>query len=279
MTMGWTETHLVGMFTEGLKPWLAREMKLKQPPNLREAMRMAEILEGSYGERKPFKENSGSKFTKPLQPGNSWKGNPMEKGNSRSKSKEVKKLSREGVQEHIKKGLCFKCGEKWVRAHQCRNGKLLMIVDSDKSDFELVGDDETSSDEGELRVAESGLDERMAELSLNAISGTPRPSTMRLMAWIGNSKVSLLVDSGSSHNFISVNTVKKLGMKEVVIEAFDVKVANGERLKCEEVHRNVKMNVLGVRIVAELHVLALAGLDVVLGSAWLKSIGEVVTNF
>ncbi|KAL5858008.1 hypothetical protein ACOSQ3_005466 [Xanthoceras sorbifolium] len=119
----------------------------------------------------------------------------------------------------------------------------------------------------------------MAELSLNAISGTSRPSTMRLMAWIGSSEVSLLVDSGSSHNFINMNTVKKLGMKGTAIEAFDVRVANGERLKCDEVHQNVKMNVQGVRIVAELHVLALAGLDVVLGNAWLKSIGEVVTNY
>ncbi|KAL5813527.1 hypothetical protein ACOSQ3_024281 [Xanthoceras sorbifolium] len=68
-------------------------------------------------------------------------------------------------------------------------------------------------------------------------------------------------------------------MKGTTIEAFYVRVANGERLKCDEVHQNVKMNVQGVRIVAELHVLALAGLDVVLGNAWLKSIGEVVTNY
>ncbi|KAL5765481.1 hypothetical protein ACOSP7_016098 [Xanthoceras sorbifolium] len=104
MTRGWMETHLIGMSTEGLKPWLAREVKLKQSPNLCEAMPMAEILEGSYGEKKPFKENTGSKFTKPLQPRNSWKGNPTEEGNSRGKSKEVRKLSREEVQEHIKKG-------------------------------------------------------------------------------------------------------------------------------------------------------------------------------
>ncbi|KAL5775500.1 hypothetical protein ACOSP7_013057 [Xanthoceras sorbifolium] len=29
------------------------------------------------------------------------------------------------------------------------------------------------------------------------------------------------------------DTVKKLGMKEVAIEPFDVRVANGEQLKCE----------------------------------------------
>ncbi|KAL5805441.1 hypothetical protein ACOSQ4_028174 [Xanthoceras sorbifolium] len=68
-------------------------------------------------------------------------------------------------------------------------------------------------------------------------------------------------------------------MKRVSKEPFDVTVVNGERLRCDEVHKNIKMNVQGVRITAELHVLALVGLDVVLGSAWLKSISEVVTNF
>ncbi|KAL5784572.1 hypothetical protein ACOSQ2_006964 [Xanthoceras sorbifolium] len=145
-----------------------------------------------------------------------------------------------------------------------------MVIGSDESESETEKEDETSSDEGELRVAESSEEKEMAELSLNAISGTPKPSTMRLMAWIESSEVSLLVDSGSSHNFINMNTVKKLGMKGTAIEAFDVRVANGERLKCDEVRQNVKMNVQGVRIMAELYVLALAGLDVVLGNTWLK---------
>ena len=38
----------MGAFLEGLKPWLARELKLKQSRRLQEAMRMAEILEESY---------------------------------------------------------------------------------------------------------------------------------------------------------------------------------------------------------------------------------------
>ena len=63
------------------------------------------------------------------------------------------------------------------------------------------------------------------------------------------------------------------------MEPFEVKVANGEKLRCEEMVRDVKMNVQGVRIVVNLHVLTIAGLDVVLGNAWLKSIGRVLTDF
>ena len=63
------------------------------------------------------------------------------------------------------------------------------------------------------------------------------------------------------------------------MEPFEVKVANGDKLKCEEVVRDVKINVQGVRIVTDLHVLTIVGLDVVLGNAWLKSIGRVLTDY
>ena len=63
------------------------------------------------------------------------------------------------------------------------------------------------------------------------------------------------------------------------MEPFEVKVANGKKLKCEEVVRDVKLNVQGVRIVVNLHILTIVGLDVVLGNAWLMSIGRVLTDF
>ncbi|KAK0581882.1 hypothetical protein LWI29_019083 [Acer saccharum] len=163
--------------------------------------------------------------------------------------------------------------------HRCRTGKVFMIIDSSESDDDVVNDGEATNDEGELRVAELGENNYEAELSLNAMSEVSKPSTIRLMAWVGKFEVSMLVGSGSSHNFINANIVRKIGLRGATIEAFDVKVANGEKLKCEEVVHEVKMNVQGVRIAADLHVLSLVGVDVVLGNAWLKSIGKVVTDF
>ncbi|KAK0607173.1 hypothetical protein LWI29_010700 [Acer saccharum] len=248
LVRGWSEESLLGTFIEGLKPWLARELKLKRPQRLTEAMRMAEILEDSYySDKKPFKESFGSKNFKSESNKDSWKGKGAIEDSSKKESNDVKKLTKEEVQERIKKGLCFQCGEKWNKDHQCRTGKVFMIIDlSESDDDDVVSDGEATSDEGELRVTELGENNCDAELSLNAMSGVSKPSTMRLMAWV---------------------------------ESFDVKVANGEKLKCEEVVHEVKMNVQGVRIAADLHVLSLVGVDVVLGNAWLKSIGKVVTDF
>ncbi|KAI9156462.1 hypothetical protein LWI28_007029 [Acer negundo] len=247
---GWSGESLLGIFIEGLKPWLAREMKLKQPQRLTEAMRMAEILEDSYySDKKSFKESSGSKNFKSESNKDSWKGKGAIEDSSKKESKEVKKLTKEEVQERIKK------------------------------DNDVISNEEATSDKGELRVAELRENNCEAELSLNAMSEVSKPTTMRLMAWVGKFEVSMLVDSGSSHNFINANIVWKIGLRGAAIEPFDVKVANREKLKCEEVVHEVKMNVQGVRIAADLHVLSLVGVDVVLGNAWLKSIGKVVTDF
>ncbi|KAI9186853.1 hypothetical protein LWI28_021614 [Acer negundo] len=255
-------------------------MKLKQPQRLTEAMRMAEILEDSYySDKKSFKESYRSKILNRSQTKIPRREKGVIEDNSKKESKDVKKLTKEEVQERIKKGLCLKCEEKWNKDHRCRTGKVFMIIDSSDSDNDVINNEEATSDEGELRVAEYGENNCEAELSLNAMSRVSKPSTMRLMAWVGKFEVSILVDSGSSHNFINANIIKKIGLRRAAIEPFDVKVANGEKLKCEEVVHEVKMNVQGVRIAADLLMLSLVGVDVVLGNAWLKNIGKVVTDF
>lgn len=53
---------------------------------------------------------------------------------------------------------------------------------------------------------------------------------MKLMSWVGKFKVSLLVDSGSTHNFMNSNIVTKVRLKPNTVVPFEVKVTNGEKL-------------------------------------------------
>ncbi|XP_041024018.1 uncharacterized protein LOC121264784 [Juglans microcarpa x Juglans regia] len=271
LVRGWSEEALIGTFVDGLKPWLAKEIKLKQPTWIQEVMRMVEILEESGNMERRFSKDVGSKASKTLQTKSPWKPK-VEMEFSKPKPYEVKKLSKEEVQERIKKGLCFKCGDKWSKEHACKSGKAYLMIEEE-------GNEESSSSESEQEEAEPSEGDEDVELSLNAMSGVQRPTSMRVMAWIGKFEVTLLVDSGSTHNFINSNIVTKVGLKPSTMEPFDVKVANGDKLRCEGLVRDVRMNVQGVRIVADLHVLALVGLDVVLGNAWLKGIGKVVNDY
>jgi hypothetical protein len=42
--------------------------------------------------------------------------------------------------------------------------------------------------------------EKEPEISLNVIMGTPTPRTIRLLGFLKNHKVIVLIDSGSTHN-------------------------------------------------------------------------------
>ena len=140
----------------------------------------------------------------------------------------------------------------------------------------LFRSEEDSSDQVDHKAIIESSSEDKAELFLNALTGTLKPTTMRLMAWIGKHEVSLLVDSGSSHNFVNPNVMKRVGMRGSEIESFDVMVANGEKLQCGKV---VKINVQEARMVADLPILAVVDLNMILGNAWLRGLGRVLHNY
>lgn len=92
---------------------------------------------------------------------------------------------------------------------------------------------------------------------------------------MGKFEVTLLIDSSYTHNCI----VRNIGLKPSPIPPFEVKMASEDKFKCEALIKEVKMNVQGVQIAAYLHVLPLVDLDLVLGNAWLKSLGKVVYDY
>lgn len=74
------------------------------------------------------------------------------------------------------------------------------------------------------------LAEDFCQLSLNALAGTDRGEAMKLRALVENQVILILIDSGSSHSFVSSSFLKKVGLKAQPTEARQVKLANGEVL-------------------------------------------------
>jgi hypothetical protein len=70
----------------------------------------------------------------------------------------------------------------------------------------------------------------MGQLSLNAISGTESGDSMRICALVKNKVMLILVDSGSSHNFVSKEFLHQTGIQTSTATPLQVKVANGELL-------------------------------------------------
>lgn len=108
------------------------------------------------------------------------------------------------------KGLCHTCGERWSRDHKCGPTvqlhvmeELWELLESEDSQLEeltepVQGTDSSTSD-GEL-----------CKISREAVSGTETSGTLRLQGWIQQHEVLILVDSGSSHSFISETLASRL---------------------------------------------------------------------
>ncbi|KAJ0086183.1 hypothetical protein Patl1_07443 [Pistacia atlantica] len=88
---------------------------------------------------------------------------------------------------------------------------------------------------------------------------------MRMMAKMGSLEVFGLIDSGSTHNFISQRLAIKLHLLVVPTEEFSIKVANGEKLKCQGRFDKVRVELQGIEFYLTLFSLPLTCLDLVLG--------------
>ncbi|KAH9647661.1 Wall-associated receptor kinase-like 22 [Citrus sinensis] len=71
------------------------------------------------------------------------------------------------------------------------------------------------------------------EITFYALTGWTAPQTMRVMARIGPYEIVVLIDSGSTHNFISTRLANLLQLPIEPTAAFSVRVANGEKLTCQ----------------------------------------------
>lgn len=125
-------------------------------------------------------------------------------------------------------GLCFYCGENFDANHKnvCtkkprQQPSLNALV---VNDLDTVLLDEVLA---QLKL-EDKLTEGFCQLSLNAIAGTEHGEAMKIRAIVKNKVMLMLIDSGSSHSFVSKSFVEHVGIPTIPVPAKQVKVANGE---------------------------------------------------
>ena len=80
---------------------------------------------------------------------------------------------------------------------------------------------------------------------------------MRVKGIMGRLVITVLVESGSTHNFLSNDIAKKLGLKSRSEGYFEVANANGEKLISSGRCKEVCMTLQGVPIVVDLYLLPL----------------------
>ncbi|XP_035545021.1 uncharacterized protein LOC108988431 [Juglans regia] len=117
----------------------------------------------------------------------------------------VRKVTSFQMDEKRKKGLCYHCDEKSNPSHVCKNSTVYLLQMDNSAEDEVL-----QNVVGELVPKAKGVDEgRSKELKISSFS------------------VEILVDSGSTHNFLDPLVLEATNLKVVNDVGLQVKVANG----------------------------------------------------
>ncbi|GJX85901.1 retrotransposon-related protein [Tanacetum coccineum] len=114
---------------------------------------------------------------------------------------------------------------------------------------------------------------------LNSLIGHGSPRSLQLWGTIGTGDVHVLIDNGSTHNFVRPDVVEKMCLPVQPTKAFKVYIGSGETLLCENVCSHVSLLMQGVAVDVDLYVLPMQGPDVVLGIQWLQHLGKVTHDY
>lgn len=173
----------------------------------------------------------------------------------------TKRLTKE-EEAYRRKNMCFKCNGKWGPDHTCAiKGKLFLIVDVDDEDD--IGVD--TGWQGRKLIEEA---QDAPQISLNALTGISTLQTMRTHVLLKGVKVTTLIDSGSTHNFVDMRLVKHLQLMADPNSKFVVQVANGETVESQGKCETVPLQFPNVITPVDVLLLRLIGCDLVLGVQW-----------
>ncbi|GAU47870.1 hypothetical protein TSUD_404410 [Trifolium subterraneum] len=247
---------LDSIFLNGLKEEIQAELKLYESHDLTELMDRALLIE----ERNEVMLKRGAGWRdrganhRFKDPGEGSRRENDKGGAGYNEKYKGKRLEPAELEERSKKGLCFKCGDKWNREHICKFKHMSLRLCEGSSDEEVV--EEIGRDEEKETVVMEEL--KTLQLSLHSKEG---------------------ITSNKSFSFIASKLVEELGLPLRDTPTYVIEVGNGERVKNQGICESLQFQIQGVPFRQHFFLMELGGSEMVLGMDWLESLGNIEANF
>ncbi|XP_068653843.1 uncharacterized protein [Aristolochia californica] len=171
-------------------------------------------------------------------------------------------MSRPETEQRRAKGLCYNCDEQYVQGHQCKRLFWLDVLDDTEEDHPVEDSVEAEQDE--------------PAISVHAMTGMHSSNTMQVRTGLQHLQLLALVDSCSTHNFISQPAVEQLGLVIQHNTGISVSVANGGKISSAVNSPSTEFCIEGHSFVTNFMVIPLAGFDLVLGIKWLQTLRPIL---
>jgi hypothetical protein len=115
-------------------------------------------------------------------------------------------------------------------------------------------------------------------ISLAAITGKVEPRTLKFKGRIKGKNITILVDSGSTHNFVDINLARQLNLFVYPVRNLVVTTTDGQQIKGLGRCHKVSVQIQNLELQSGYYALPLSGMDMVLGAEWLMQLGTYATN-
>jgi hypothetical protein len=116
-------------------------------------------------------------------------------------------------------------------------------------------------------------------ISFHALTGFSPPQMLKLISYIKHMKVIILVDSGSTDNFIHRCIAQETNCYIRVVNNFQIMIANGGSMKCGGRCKIVFLQIGHYQLKYHMFFIDIGGCDIVLGVEWLHSLGPILMDF
>lgn len=156
----------------------------------------------------------------------------------------------------------------------------MLIADNPTPEREELNHEQPISPDDDATAApDLPLEDPYPHISLHALSGLPSSDTFRLYGELNHARITVLVDSGSTHNFLQPRIAQFLHLPVRPTQPLRVLVGNGSILNCDQLCPDTPLSLQGHHFSISFHLLPISGADAVLGIEWLKQLGPVVTDY
>lgn len=286
-----SEEYVLSCFLAGLSEEIQYQVRMFHPKNLQQAYCLAKLQEATQqapkskkhiknthnsqtrppnSYRKPLPPLLPTPNTPPNNPKPPYPDNPPRPANPNFRPNTTRKtLTPLEMVDRRSKGLCCFCDDKFDPKHLCK-GKRPQFYHLEVEEVEEYEEVEEPRDEP---------DTELAQISLNALSGVIAFQTFRVTGNYGKKPMQLLLDSGSTHNFLDINLAEKMGCIIQDSSPMMVKVVDGSKMLCDKWVQGFTWKLQGVDFCADVFLLSLGGCDMDLAIQWLSSLGPIIWDF
>lgn len=177
--------------------------------------------------------------------------------------------------------MCYHFDEKYSWDHKCKSKPQLLFLENDSKPTEVNNPLLLPPPHGpdhELSSVDPSSPLQLA-ISYNALAGGCSVSTLRFQGTVFGKPVQVLLDGGSTHNFVQTRVASYLNLTVTTTPSFFVLVDSGECLPCDGIIRQVPLVIQNQEILVDFFVFPIQGWDMVLGVEWLATLGPVLTDY